>query len=294
MKEGKNFKLWTARSDLIGDQIMSLPILTWLEKQYPNSYKFFSVLRKCSQAAPLYFNHPLIDKVIISDFNEGFGETDKFYYNQCDIKLNTRPQHPFEQDWYNYRNIYEETWVMAGLPIQEFYKLTEEEKKPKLYPWFNIDIKQNTICYHAFAGYGDKEGNRSPNKKWSENFINDVIKLGFNVIRIGFTNEPIFNINNIEKYKDVRDLSFIDQVKLALSCNLYIGTDSGFSLVISAYDLVPQITLISNLTFRGHVTNFFALAPNGNKNINCFAKNGCSNIKIEDVLSEIKNLDIIK
>src|SRR3990167_6635244 len=112
LKEGKNFKLWTARSDLAGDCLCALPILNHLEKLYPDSFKFWSVLRKIKQAAPFFFNHPLIDKIVISDRHDGFGATDKFYWDQCDVALNTRPQHPREQDWQNHRSVCEETFIM--------------------------------------------------------------------------------------------------------------------------------------------------------------------------------------
>ena len=62
----KNFKIFGVRAGLIGDSIMALPILNYLENKYSNSYKIWVIEKKCSQAAPIYINHPLIDKILIS------------------------------------------------------------------------------------------------------------------------------------------------------------------------------------------------------------------------------------
>lgn len=284
----KDFKVWGVRSDLIGDQIMALPILNWIENRIPHSYKFWSILRKCSQASPLYFNHPLIDKIVISDFNEGFGETDKFYSDQCNLKFNTRPQHLFEQDWHNYRDMYEETWVMAGLPLKEYHELSKEQQKPKLYKWFDVEKKPKTIAIHCFAGYG-KDNHRSPSQEWWEKIIRLLWDNGYSVVRLGHPNEPHFFIDLDFRPKDIRNLSLIDQVKIALGCDLYIGTDSGFSLIMGAYNDIPQITLLTNWN-AGHKCNFTCLSPNNDKNFSLFAVGNCGNISQEKVLETIKQI----
>ena len=62
---------------LIGDTICSLPTLLYFEKKYPGSYKIWPIEKKVSFIAPLFLNHPLIDKIKISG---GWGE----FNGKCD------------------------------------------------------------------------------------------------------------------------------------------------------------------------------------------------------------------
>ena len=105
---------------------------------------------------------------------------------------------------------------------------------------------------------------------------------------MGHPREPVFDISS-DKYYDLRNLSFIEQVQISISGSFYIGTDSGMSLAVAAYNEIPQITLLTNWS-QNHFQNFFSLAPNNDKNINLFSKNGCDNINIDDVIEEIKHL----
>lgn len=294
-KEGKNFKIFGFRQSLIGDSIMALPLLNYFEKIYPNSYKYWHLAKKCSQASSLFLNHPLIDKILISDCEEGFGPKDLEICKTCDIVINTTPLHPYEQDWHNYRNMYEETWVMAGLPLEEYYKLSAEEQKPKLYKWFDTNRRKKTIAIHCFAGYG-RDNHRSPSGIYWEHLISKLIQSGYDIFRLGHPNDrPLSGqINYISHpknyvFKNLCNLSFIEQIQIALECNLYIGTDSGFSLIMGAYNEIPQLTLLTNWNI-GHKQNFNCLSPNNEKNITLFAEKNCDNIPQELILEKIKNV----
>ena len=285
MKEGKNFKVLGVRQSLIGDCIMSLPVLNFVEKRRPNSYKYWHIAKKCSQSAPLFYNHPLIDKIVITDCEEGFGPKDIELAKQCDFVFNTTPQHPFGEYWHDHRNMLQETWVMAGIDLKEFEALTEEEKTPSLTKWFNTNRESNVIAVHCFAGYG-RDNHRSPNKEWWAELIESLTKQGFKVIRLGHPKEP-----ELTNYNDLRHLSFLEQIQIALGCDMYIGTDSGFSLVMGAYSH-PQITLLTNWNVN-HFKNPTCLQPINKNNIslfNEFTKGGCSGISKGEVLENIKNL----
>lgn len=285
MKEGKNFKVLGVRQSLIGDCIMSLPVLNYVEKCRPNSYKYWHVAKKCSQSAPLFYNHPLIDKIIITDCEEGFGPKDKELVMQCDFSFNTTPQHPFGEYWHNYRSMVEETWVMAGINISEYYQLSEEEKTPSLTKWFDVKKQNNTIAVHCFAGYG-RDNHRSPSKQWWDETIKILSSSGYKIIRFGHPREP-----EIADSEDLRHLPFIEQVQSALCSSVYIGTDSGFSLVMGAY-AHPQITLLTNWNVN-HTKNLTCLQPINKNNIsivNEFSQGGCSGINKNIILENIKLL----
>jgi len=295
MRTGKNFKVFGIRGSLIGDSIMALPILTFVEKQFPNSYKYWQIAKKCSQAAPLYFNHPLIDKIVISDCNEGMGPKDTEIAKGCDVVFNVMPQHPLQQDWPNYRNIYEETWVMAGLPMEYYNSLTAEEKRPKLYKWFDIEKQpKKTIALWPCAGYG-RENTRNPSEKWYLSLITLLSKEGYNVIQFGHPNDYNFNktINAQKEWFKINfncfnGLPFFEQIKMSLGCDLAIATDSGSSLVLGAYEM-PQITLLTN-HFPNHIQNLEAFAPNNPNNINFVSLNGADNTDIFKVVEKVKEI----
>lgn len=288
MKFGKNFKVLGVRQSLIGDCICAIPILNWIELKYSNSYKYWHLSRKCAQAAPIFFGIDLIDKIIITDCDEGFGPKDVELAKTCDLVFNTMPPHPFGELWHNDRTIYEETWVQAGLPLFEYHNLLKDLQKPKLHKWFNINKLDKTVILHCYAGYGF-DNHRSFGQEYSEQLILNLIKLGYNVIRLGHPREPIF-FNDIgfgNKYKDLRHLSFIEQIQLTLGGSVYIGSDSGFSLCIAAYDEIPQINLVCMWNV-GHTKNPLCLAPNNDKSINLWDKEKCSNISQDLVLEKIK------
>lgn len=290
-KEGKNFKIFGIRPSLIGDSIMSLPILNYLELKYPDSYKYFTIAGKCSQSAPLYLNHPLIDKIYILDKEEGVSDKDKSIINNCDIVFNLFPQHPdgipcVNCWWWNHYNCVEETWRMAGLPLEEYHKLPKNDKYPKLYRWFKTERLNNTIVIFPFAGYYN-ENTRNPSINWWNKMVLEINKKfpEKKILHCGYFTEPTLE----GKVQKLTNLAYFEQIKLALGADCVIGTDSGTSWVIGAYGH-PQVTLLTNHAPK-HNQNLLAFAPFNykNNNINIFATNGCDNINYDTILEAIKN-----
>jgi len=286
---GKNFKVFGIRGSLIGDSIMALPVLNYIDKKAPGCYKYWQVARKCSQAAPLYINHPLIDQIVISDCDEGMGPRDIEIAKQCQYVFNVMPQHPEGDNWPNIRDIYHETFRMAGFSDAQYAEMTEEEKRPKLYKWFPVEIqKRKTIALWPCAGYG-KENKRNPSREWYDTFTDELIKAGYTIYQFGHPRDYTFDYWWTPSYfKDYRLLSFFDQIKLSLGCDLVVGTDSGSTLIFGAYEH-PTISLLTN-HWPGHVNNPYAFATNSTKNYNFFAPNGASNIHVNEVINKVKEL----
>jgi ADP-heptose:LPS heptosyltransferase len=184
---------------------------------------------------------------------------------------------------------------MAGIPLDELYQMPEEDRIPKLYRWFDTEQREKTIGIHCFAGYG-RDNQRSTSKEWSMELIKILIKNDFRVIRLGHSQEPSFYFNDYSEigydhFFDLRKLSFIEQIQIALGCSAYIGTDSGFSLAMGAYSH-PQVSLITNWN-ANHTTNDLCLQPVNKNNISLFNEyknGGCSGINQEKVLESLKLL----
>lgn len=291
-------KVWGVRSGMIGDMIMALPILNYIELVYPNSYKYWVIGQRFAQSAPLFINHPLIDKIHVLKSPEKLQHRDDLNeVAKCNIFINVTPEHPdgmpgIDCFWWNHYILCEETFRMAGLKVEEFRKMPEELRKPKLEKWFMSEKRPNSIGLWPFAAYG-KEPTRSPSKDWWNTIFPMLMDLDKKIYIFGHPNDPILydNNNNLPDWiEDVRHLSFFDQIKLSLEMDVCVNTDSGSGWVLGAYGQ-KQISLITNHAPK-HTENLLSFAPENwaNKNINVFAEGGCDNIKHENVIDAIKKL----
>lgn len=295
MKIGKDFRIFSMRQSLIGDSLMSLPLLTLLEKMHPNSYKIWHLSRKCSQSTFLYLNHPLIDKILITDCEEGFGPNDIEEMKKCDLVINTMPPHHSSHDWPQNFDIYTETALMAGFTLEQYNLLSEEEKRPKLVKWFNIEKQaQKTIALWPCAGYGN-ENKRNPSECFYLALVSGLCLFGYKVIQFGHPKDYDLQglINNTTEqvkpnFSCKNNLPFFDQIKMTLGCDLVISTDSGSGLIFGAYEM-PQISLLTN-HFPGHVRNLAAFAPNNKNNTNFIGVGSPNNISVFEVLNKVKEL----
>lgn len=261
-------KIFGMRFSLIGDIIMSLPMLPILNSELNGIYTYFSIAKKCEQAAPLFKSQPFISEIKISDYEESLGENDLKIVKECDIVFNVAPQHPREYDWYNYRSCIEETALMAGLNPDLF-----KEQFPKLNQYWASELGRKAVAIWPFAGYG-KGASRSPSKEWWEDVIHNL-SYKYEIFHFGSEIEP--TLSESDSYKKFTNLSFFEQIKATLECSACIGTDSGSMWCIGAYQKIPQLNLLTNWLY-GHNRNPLALAPVGPLALNAFSENGCSNI----------------
>jgi ADP-heptose:LPS heptosyltransferase len=72
----KNYSIHGIRGSQIGDSVAALSVLNYLKLILPDSYVTWQVARKHIQAVPIFYNHPFIDRLAISDGNEGYGIKD--------------------------------------------------------------------------------------------------------------------------------------------------------------------------------------------------------------------------
>ena len=103
---------------------MSLPQLNYFKNKYKDIYVNFVIHKKISYCAPLFLNHPLIDKIHISGEWSSFNENDYRLASNCDIvttkidHLNKKildRDHLFEKDWYNFKTCIDENASMSGI-----------------------------------------------------------------------------------------------------------------------------------------------------------------------------------
>ncbi len=281
----KTFKIYGVRGSLIGDRISCLPILNYLELKFPGSYKYWVTGKKCVQDVPLYYNHPLIDKIEILSNLETMGVRDIQVSNSCDLVINPSPDHPDGHTyWYNTYTTIQESFRMAGFDSSCYDNMPDHLKAPRLEWWFDTKRAKRTISIFPFSGWG-LGLERNPSKEWWSKLLKILIK-DYTIFHFGATNEPSI-FENESNYLKLTELPYFEQIKMALGSDLVINSDTGSGWVIGAYGF-PQITILS--TLRGQVRNFgAALAVNYNNNNKAFFNDKkCDLIEHDCILEAIK------
>ena len=304
-------KIWGTSFSLIGDLIMSLPQLTYYKKKHKNTYIYFVIHKKISYCAPLFFNHPDIDKILISGEWSSFNSDDFKIASECDI-VTTKLDHINKKildrqhennRWYNQRSCIEETALMSGItdlndtltnnekiPFSNtwFDSGFEDEQKKAAYTYDKVDSKRNNILSKSlaiwpFAGYG-RSKNRNPSEKWWGRLVSKLIDSSINVYHFGYFKEPKLSENK-RYYHKLTNLDFFNQIKISLGSKLALGTDSGSMWVLAAYNH-PMIILGTNW-YDNHASNFQATIPPIKKGECIFNQNNFLNLNIDEVYKKI-------
>lgn len=288
-------KIYGFRYQIIGDMVMALTMPYFFETLYPNSFKYWGIAKKVAHAAPIFINHPYINQIHIQDGLEGpESHRDFELINKSDIIINGNPSHP-DDKFPNQYDIYSETWRMAGLDIKDYNALPKEHKYPKLYKWFKDETRPSNhgkiIALFPQGGYG-KEPKRGCSKEYYEKLLIKLIGEGYGIIQFGHSNDmKLFDLDYPEgniiqgNFKRLTHLDFFHQIRLALSCDLILSTDSGSGVIFAAYG-AQQINFIS-AHWPGHNQNYLALAPQGENTYNFFGQS-CDDIIQGEVINKIK------
>lgn len=277
------------RGSLVGDQIMSLPIINVLNEIYDGEFILDIYLsRKCKQSAPLFLFQKGINKIILTQDEEFLNQKELYYINKnYDNFGNPAPKHEINE-WYNYRTCLQETIKMLGNEYYDIYQsLPEDKKKPRLNRWFdNGEVFTKHVGIWTTAGYGDGH-QRSPSKEWWIELIKEIIGKGYAVYQFGHPKDEPLIVNHF-KIPRYNELTLFEQIQKSVKFEWNLTTDSGAGWILNAYG-IKCISLITRWEL-GHIQNDLALAPENwdNKNISLFAVGGCSNIPIEKVLEVIK------
>lgn len=294
-QKGKVTSIFAGRNSQFGDIIVYLPFLTYLNKIYSNSYKIYSLAKKCSAIAPLLLNHPFIDRIQITKEKEGWSDQDLKIANTCDFVFDINPPitHP---TYFNYRGILEETFLMninlttkKRMIFEDYNTLDEQEKLPKLEQWFDTVSHPKTIGLLPFAGYGKSTlALRSPNLEWWEALVPSLAK-DYKLLHFGHPSNPVINP---ELVTNMTTLTIFETVQHLLGCDIILGSDSGLQWVCGAYGH-KQIVLYTNY-MEEHTQNVSAFLPVNNKNnlISHYSvTKNFTDISIDDIIRSVKILE---
>lgn len=289
-----SFRVHGFRGSQIGDTVAALTILNYVRHLYPETYTIWQVARKHVHAAPLFYNHELIDRLSISDCDEGYGPRDIALAKSCHVNFPLMPEHPECQlGWPNIRSFYQETFMMGGLTMQQWQKVPEAVLRPRLVQWFPVEHFPKTIAYWPCAAYGATQIRRSRHatRAWAESLVARLVGEGYSVVQFGHPNDHAETGGTLEGcYADVRDEPFMEQIKRALGCEIIIGTDSGAGIALGAYEDGPkQISLLTD-HYPGHVTNLTAFQPWNPNNRPFVGVGSADNISVDEVVKMVHDM----
>lgn len=279
-----SIRFYGVRGSLIGDSVCALPVYACVRKVWPDAHTIWQVARKCSQAAPLFYNNPLITELTISDCKEGMGPRDLALAATCHHVFDVTPQHPDGDVWPNLRGMVHETFRMSGLTDDDWKSLTVEEQRPHLTKWFETERRPKTVALWPSARQGEKQ-KRVASRGWYEGLVARLVKEGYTVLHFGHPNDG----EVLPLTRDCRHGAFMELIQASLGCDVIVGTDSGSLLALAAYEERPSISLITN-HIPGHTLNPFALAPNNALNNVLFAAGDPDLISHDDVVAAVKDM----
>jgi len=303
--KNEQMKIWGTSYGVLGDLVMGLPLLEYFEKKFPGSYKYWVIQGKCAISAQLYLNHPLIDRIKITDEYSAFGEEDRRLMGECSYICPDTARHD-RADWYNERTCIEETARLAGvLDLNEV--LTPEETHPKLYKWFTpglanprlntyskineMDLSQfkKNIAIWPFASQAIP--GRSPSPQWWNILIDNLTNIGYTVYHYGRSEEPL--LSNSPNYQALTSLSFFQQIKASLASQVVIGPDTGPMWVMGGYRH-PAINLATNYLPNHHPSNILNMVPVNDNATTIFSPYnqgvGCDGINIGKVIEIVVDI----
>ena len=284
-------KIWGVRSGLIGDIIISLPVVSFIKQKHPDSYLYFVIDKKHEHCSSLFKDHPLIDEIRITEKEGEYGDEDLKIMESCDIVFNCSPEGlcPY---WWNFDglNLVHATWIMAGLRLEDYFKMPEEQKIPKLYRWWDrkpISGGKN-IALWPIAAYTGGDMSRNPSlEQWRE--INSkLISEGYNIFQFGWHENP--TLGEGENYQDCSKLPFVEQIQKSLDCDMALGIESGATWAIAAYGEIPQLNLLIMSDHHDHYRNPTAWHPLGKKSESIYVTNNWKNLDLDQVIDCVKKI----
>ena len=237
-------KLFGVRMSNVRDIIASLPILDLIEKNIGKTFNIISISQKCKDIIPYIKYQKNIHYIKISDYYDNLGEKDFEMIKKCEFYINPKPTRLKEKDWYNYRNLIQETCLMASFDYNKIETL----------PLLNV--KLNKIKFNKFS--------IAIEKSFFDEELGKEIIIKDEVLSNLFKNEIFKNINvHFIKQKS----SLKDKINIISKCHLMISLESDLSWLVNSLNITKQINLITN-QYSDHTKNILAFAPPNRSNIN--------------------------
>ncbi len=262
-----------------GDLYMATVGVRCFKRIYPNAHFTFVINADYRECAPLFLDHPDIDRIHILDRDkDGFNEVDWDWIRIQNFDHIFDPMQDHDRpDWYLFRHQALEAAYMHRIPIDG------DDGKIVLNKWFKeTDGLKNYVALAPFPAWYQGSANRkSFTMEQAEGIVKYLKVKGYNVLQVGGPNEP--QLSNVLKINS----DYFNSVKNILGCRAFIGSDSGLTWCLSGYDF-PVLGLYPSDMHGGpnYVKNIQPINPNALY----LDANTMKDIKIEDIYKAIDKL----
>ena len=244
-----------------GDLFMGTVAARCLKAIEPDSHLTYVISADYAECAPLFIDHPHIDRVhILNRSRDGFNEVDLEWIKsqRFDHVFNPMQDHDHSRPWWRERHQALEAVYMHYIPIG-----AQETGKIEMAKWFKVHKQyENCVAFAAFPGWVDGRGNMGSDKAFSWDRANAIVgiinDLGYRALQVGSSGEPNLNGDVVRL-----DTSYFESVRNILGCKLMVMGDSGLNWLLSGYDF-PVLGMYSNKYYGADkIAHIQPVNPNG-------------------------------
>ncbi len=240
---------------LYGDVAMGTCPFRILKGLYPDSHITALIGADYREIAPLFLQHPSVDKVrIMTSPKDAFSPEDEAWLASKHFHhiFDPMADHNHSVPWYKHRVQPLEMAHMHGLPIDG------DDGRCEFTKWFKeTDGLHDYVALAAFAGMYSPVNDKRLSVERAQEITDIILAKGLKVLQIGGRNEPRL------VGAAFMDSDYFGSIRNILGCRLFIHTDTGSGWCISAYGH-PQLGLYSH-RYHGKefVHNIQPVTPNG-------------------------------
>lgn len=265
-----------------GDLVMNTFAARVLKQKYPNSEYTILIANDYKDCAPLFLNHPHIDKIHILDKKrDGLNEIDQNWVKNQSFDMFFPPMkdHNHSDPWFLKRHQVSEVCYMHGIVSDK--ECNKLDNKLFLNKWFDLNTSfSDYIAFSPFSGFYNPNNDKISTIEKAQKIVDNLIDKGLKVLQIGAFNEPkLFGSIQLE-------CDYFTSIKNMLSCKFLICGDSGCCWYSSAYDF-PTLGLYSNKYYtKDYLKNIQPI----NKNAIYLDSDNVNNIEDQDIFAAIDKM----
>lgn len=246
-----------------GDLFMATVTARALKRLEPDCHLTFTIGRDYREAAPLFLNHPHIDRIHIlnSTGAGGFDVVDQHWIagQRFDWVANPLADHIHSDPWWTHRIQPLEICHMHGIPVDP-----SERGRIEMAQWFDkLPGYKDYVAFAPFpgfyAGLDPAKNDKTLSIDQAQRVVDHLVARKIGVIQIGGPTEPALK----GVVSSPRAWSYFDSVQAILSCRLFIGGDTGMTWLMSGYDFNTVAFYGSRYYGRQWVHNIQPINPNG-------------------------------
>jgi len=256
-----------------GDLCINTVVCRALKERLPNCELHFGINQKYSSLAPIFENHPLINKIHIWDaYNDwpSQKDVDHIMAERYNFTFDAMPPHT-QEHWYVNNHQAAEACLVYGLRPPDNLQV-------ELNQYFETQRNKRHVALNLFAETrGDA---KTPSLEQAQK-ISDLLKAkGYTPVQIGLPDQPQICEKRFSG-------SFFDSIKFTLSCDYLFTVDSAMAWIASGYSF-PTFGIYA-YNYYPHVTTSKNWQP-VNPNAKYIEKDKISNITLELISEEIDKM----